>query len=340
MAHTITKITFIVGLPLALIGSHLYLSELADGAIKIPEATKSRWLEEITPTTSSDSREEELKALEKQLSDKAQSYRTQIDSERAQFRKELRSILDSGKAAAYSGIDPTIRYFTQFGNASSLVKDLAIDNAKAEATISSVVETNISNPINSMQKQIEEQLKNYTLRTQAIANRYTAEVQGTIRKYQNTGIDHKVLRKIETAHANAIKGLRETTKKNAIAATSTAINVAIEAACFKATKESAKTILKWAFKTATKRAGTTAAASGFAVVADGPVPIGDIIGVGIAIFGGIWTAYDISDAYTEIRNELPKSLKDGIDETIREAEQSAIDRLNSWNAQLPDKITF
>lgn len=56
-----------------------------------------------------------------------------------------------------------------------------------------------------------------------------------------------------------------------------------------------------------KRAGTTAAAGGTAAVVDGPLPIGDIIGVVIAIGGAAWTAYDISDAYSQIRRELPQS---------------------------------
>lgn len=336
----LSKSIFIIGLPLALLGSHFYFSGFSDGDIKTPEKTRARWVKEVVLDVSSASRKKEIKELEKQLSDKAQSYRTQIQSEGLQFRQKLRSILVFGRAVAYSGVNPTISYFTQLGNASALVKDLAFDEAKAEATISAVVDTNISKHIISTEKQIEELLNDYTLRTQAIANRYAAELQGTIRKYRNTGIDSNVLQKIEISHAAAMKGLEEMAKKNAVAVTGAAINLAFDVACFKATKESAKSILKWAFKAAAKRAGTTAAVSGTAAVVDGPCPFGDILGVVIAIGGAAWTACDIYDAYTQIRNELPKSLKDGIDETLCVAEESALKRFDAWNAQLPGKITL
>lgn len=337
----LSKSIFIIGLPLALLGSHIYFNRPFDGDIKISEETKARWAKAITPdATDSADTEKTLKFLRKQLSDCAQNYQTQIQSEISNFKQELHTILDSGKSDAYKGINPTISYFTQLGNASALVKDLAFDEAKAEAIISAVVDTNISKHIISTEKQIEELLNDYTLRTQAIANRYTAELQGTIRKYRNTGIDSNVLQKIEISHAAAMKGLKETAKKNAIAATGVAINLAFDVACFKATKESAKSILKWAFKAAAKRAGTTAAVGGTAAAVDGPFPFGDILGLGIAIGGAVWTACDIYDAYTQIRNELPKSLKDGIDETLCVAEESALKRFDAWNAQLPGKITL
>lgn len=332
-----SKSIFIIGLPLALLGSHIYFNRPFDGDIKISEETKVRWAKAITPdATDSADTEKTLKFLRKQLSDCAQNYQTQIQSEISNFKQELHTILDSGKSDAYKGINPTISYFTKARNAASLVKDLALNEKAAEATINSVVENHISTHLIKMQKQIEELLNGYTLRTQAIANRYTAEVQGVLHKYQHSGIDEKILQKIETIHTHNVENIRDA----ANSASNAFAGATIELAFFNTTKNSVKAILKWAFKTAVKRAGTTAAASGTAVVADGPLPICDIIGIVIAIGGAAWTAYDINEAYSQIRHELPQSLRSGIDETIRAAEESAFKRIDTWNTQLPKEITL
>lgn len=93
-----------------------------------------------------------------------------------------------------------------------------------------------------MQKQIEELLNGYTIRTQAIVNRYTAEVQGTLQKYQHSGIDEKILQKIGNMHARNIKNIKDSANSAGNALTGAAINAAFEIAFFNTTKESAKTI--------------------------------------------------------------------------------------------------
>lgn len=337
---TLAKAAFILTLPVALVGSHFYFSGISGGDVKISEETKARWTEEVTPDTSPAIKAKALKELKKQLSAKGRVYQTQIQNEASRFEQKLRSVLDAGKAAAHSGVAPTINHFTEFGNAASLVKDLALDEAAAEATISAVIEKHISGHLIKTQKQIEELLNVYTLRTQAIANRYTAEVQGVLRQYKNSGIDGKILQKIEESHVHGIKNVKEAASSAGNALAGAAVNVAFDAASFKATKKAVKAVLKCALKTAVKRAGATVAVSGTTAVADGPFPVGDIIGGIIAIGGAAWTAYDICDAYDQIRHELPKSLKDGIDETLRVAEESALKRFEAWNTQLPKEITL
>ena len=84
-----------------------------------------------------------------------------------------------------------------------------------------------------------------------------------------------------------------------------AAEVAIEAACIKTTVSAVRNLaLRFGGKAIAK-----GAASAVAPAADGPLPIGDIIAVG----GAIWTACDIYDLADVLPKEIEKSLKGTVD---------------------------
>lgn len=84
-----------------------------------------------------------------------------------------------------------------------------------------------------------------------------------------------------------------------------AAEVAIEAACIKTTVSAVRNLaLRFGGKAIAK-----GAASAVAPAADGPLPIGDIIAVG----GAIWTACDIYDLVDVLPKEIEKSLKGTVD---------------------------
>ena len=83
-----------------------------------------------------------------------------------------------------------------------------------------------------------------------------------------------------------------------------AISALIEATCIRAT---ISTVAKILGKTAARMTGSIAFGAG-AVVADGPIPIGDVVG-GVAVLGSTcWTAYDIWQATKVLPKELGKAL--------------------------------
>lgn len=317
-------------------GGIVFSGRPTNNGARIPEADFMRWVDEVTPPACHVDKEQFRKEIEARIANTAQNYTESLKRERGQFESELDSILAGAKSAANGGIAPAIGYFTQFGNAAALVKDFVVDKEAANATISFVIGSKITNHLVYAQKQIEELLSNYSIKTREIANRYTAEIQGVIQEYDVPGIDRKLLEEIERTHLSGMESYEKALMSvgNAAAAT------AGELIWASTTKEAVKTILKLGFRTAIKRAGTTAAAAGTAAVADGPIPIGDIIGAVLAIGGGIWTAYDISDAYTEIRQKLPESLKSNIEKALRDAEASARSRADAWDKKLPQVVTI
>lgn len=83
-----------------------------------------------------------------------------------------------------------------------------------------------------------------------------------------------------------------------------AISAIIEATCIRAT---ISTVAKILGKTAARMTGSIVFGAG-AVVADGPIPIGDVVG-GVAVLGSTcWTAYDIWQATKVLPKELGKAL--------------------------------
>ena len=99
--------------------------------------------------------------------------------------------------------------------------------------------------------------------------------------------------------------------------------LAVEAVCIKATLNScAKVLAHFAPKLASSwgMLGTCA-------VADGPLPIGDVVGAGLAIGCTAWCCNDIRKAYKALPGELSAALKTAISATIAQCRQEAASAL-------------
>lgn len=68
-----------------------------------------------------------------------------------------------------------------------------------------------------------------------------------------------------------------------------------------------------------------AAASGIAVAVDGPLPVGDILGAGFAI----WTAYDVATLSSGFRKKMIESYQEGLDEQLAELETTVFPSIQS-----------
>ena len=82
-----------------------------------------------------------------------------------------------------------------------------------------------------------------------------------------------------------------------------------------------------ALSSAVKRAGTSLTAGGTAVVIDGPLPIGDIIGALFTVGGLSWAACDIYGVTKTMPDEMRATIQQSISQTRMELEKSAIENL-------------
>lgn len=101
-------------------------------------------------------------------------------------------------------------------------------------------------------------------------------------------------------------------------ATAATVAVAVEAAFIKFTVESIKPVVKHLIE----REAASLGVGGGCAAADGPLPIGDIIGAVIAIGGTAWTAWDVGQAvnsYHALPGQIHSLLIQQIGELDREA---------------------
>lgn len=108
------------------------------------------------------------------------------------------------------------------------------------------------------------------------------------------------------------KSKRELTEGQIVAA----ISAIVEATCVRVT---VSTIAKFLGKAAARMAGSATIGAGSAM-ADGPLPIGDVIGGAVVLGSTCWTAYDIWQA-TEV---LPKELSNALSEAADDCEAKTV----------------
>lgn len=110
------------------------------------------------------------------------------------------------------------------------------------------------------------------------------------------------------------KELLESGRSNAKAAAFAAGGLALEAVFIRSTLASLNSVLgAIAVRLSASYGGGAACA-----VADGPLPVGDIIGLALAAGGTIWSISDLCEA----KKQLPRELSDVLYQSIRECRES------------------
>jgi hypothetical protein len=76
------------------------------------------------------------------------------------------------------------------------------------------------------------------------------------------------------------------------------------------------------------RLSQSAALAGACAFADGPLPIGDIIGVVIAVGGSVWTIYEIRQA-AQAMSQLQPTMDQALQASLQKLEEDAFQRINA-----------
>ena len=105
------------------------------------------------------------------------------------------------------------------------------------------------------------------------------------------------------------------------------VAAALETALIGTTIQSVRTLAAAAIA----RLTGTVAAAGTSAVADGPLPIGDIVGAIIAVGGTVWTIWDIRNAARAMAQLQPK-IQAQLRADLKRLEQSALARIDAMTA--------
>lgn len=308
-----------------------------DPAITLPE-----WKEIVTPTQSEIDNKARLNELKKRISQKSRQYEADLIREQENFRKEFSDLIKNASAKTKSGIHPTINAFVD--NGSSLVwamaKDKVFNTDEADPKIDAILARHITTSMGEANREAETLLSAYMHRTREIANRYTAELQGTLAQFPEIKVDLSMLNTVNQTQFSASQKIRNAGAKAGWATVGVGAEMIFAKQTFNTVKTVATSVLKRAMAIPVKRAAGSVAAGAGCAVADGPLPIGDIIGCIIGIGGAAWTAWDLYDAYDTIKNQLPRELDESITKFFNELQTSVEKRADEWSKNLPAPATL
>lgn len=134
----------------------------------------------------------------------------------------------------------------------------------------------------------------------------------------------------------AIDGFVASIKDHATETVYAAIGTAIEAAMIKTSYDAIKKIVlrvaARALASSAAKIGASATTGAACVVADGPLPIGDIIGAVVTVAGLSWTAYDIYNVTKSMPDEMQSEIESEIVKVKSALTNTALENLKNDHA--------
>ena len=156
---------------------------------------------------------------------------------------------------------------------------------------------------------------------------FAADLAVKSKSFESTLTSFSEENAISLAVDTFVRDIQDHAYKAAGASASLVLEAAMIKTSYAAIKNVVVRLASVALSSAVKRAGTSLAASGTAVVVDGPLPFGDIIGAILTVGGLSWAAYDIYDVTKTMPDEMRTTIQQSISQTRMELEKSAIENL-------------
>lgn len=314
----------------------------------------TKYIEEhtVTPDEPSSKEVEDLQAkrkkeLEKQrLKLELEKLCADIDARHAKFRGDVASIVEKYRKmlplslaeAHFKEAEEGAHFLASreglcgFKASASLAYKMAYDKVKrtkrAEEAINPIVQARIVNPIKMAIQVYSDWTVEFRKELQMEEQAFSLDLALRSQKFND---DISVFKaadasKVSDSMGKLISDIREHAKTSAWTAVEVASDVALIKSSYGAIKVLVVKIATAALSSVAAKMGTTATSATVSVVADGPLPIGDIIGGVITIGGLTWTAVDIY----KVTKTMPEELERGILNAIRES-RASLERTGAEN---------
>lgn len=234
------------------------------------------------------------------------------------FLYEVDRIGGARFGAVRSGIPGVVGQFGTFGRCKDLFKTIVVDKLKGgNETGNSIrrdLEADFYRGLYTARDSVHECLQGFLRSADVAKDAFRISLEEELGEVELPGDD--AYKAILAECENRIEQKKSNLKTAQIDA---AISVAFEAVCIRQTVATVARILG---KAAARQAGTMAAGAG-AVVVDGPLPVGDIIG-GVAVLGcTAWSAWDVYQA-TKV---LPRELRATLESAVADCRRQTIDEV-------------
>ena len=231
-------------------------------------------------------------------------YTAAIDRHYAEFVSEVESVAAARFGNVRNGIPHVVNRFGTFSRCKdllvTLVKDKMDNGCRTANSLKHDLESNFYRGLYDARDKVNACLVSFLKNVEAERQAFRHELEVELDSVELPG--DEAFRNILTDGGERIEKCKRELAEGQIVA---AISTIIEATCIRVT---VSTIAKILGKAVARMAGSVAVGAGSAV-ADGPLPIGDVIGFGVVLGSTGWTVYDIWQATKVLPKELGKALR-------------------------------
>ncbi len=239
-----------------------------------------------------------------------------------QFRQRLPQLGDRHFQEAEANIPKVVKHFSSVTFCGKLCGAMAMDKIRHTDTamemISPIIVSQMIVPCEEGSKEIQNALNEFLLQLQENATEYRAGIlemlDGTEFSLKDFSARKEFLKQNDTLAVQIMKF--------AFDKTFSMVGAGMEALFLRSTYVAVTRLVAGIVA----KLSTTAAVSGTAVVADGPLPIGDVIAGGVAIGGLAWTGYDVYQVTKVMPKEMKGYLRGMISDYRRSLHQEALQR--------------
>lgn len=268
---------------------------------------------------------EKIRELEEKFRQKVLQEETKYQQKNNElfndFESKLQEIVNRNFGAAENAIPLVVKDFSGFGACNKLCYKMAKDKIKGTTDAQDAIEASLNKVLEHCSAgtaEVDNLLKNYDILLAENTNQFRASIAEELKNPEYINLDTSAIKKL----AQNINSIHTTVYRNVTCTVAAEIGAGLELLFIRTTCQTLSAILA---KTVAKLAGSATAGVIFAA-ADGPLPIGDVIGGGIAVVGLGWTAWDIYQAMTVIPEKLDQQLRDSVAQYRSEINKSAKDQ--------------
>lgn len=303
-----------------------------------------------------DLRNRRKKELEEQrLKLETEKLRADIDARHAKFRGDVAAIVEkyrkmlplSSAEAHFKAAEEGAQFIASreglcgFKASASLAYKMAYDKVKntkrAEEAISPIVQSRIVNPIEKAINVYSDWTVEFRKELQMEEQAFSLDLALRSQKFNE---DISVFKAIDASKVSGsidklISDIREHARDSSFAVIGTAVEVAFIKSSYMAIKAIVIKVATVALSSVATKMGTTVTSATVSAVADGPLPIGDLIGGVITIAGLTWTAYDIYKVTKTMPDEMERKVMEAV-----AASKKALMRTGDENLETAKKASL
>lgn len=271
--------------------------------------------------------EQEMKKLRADVEVRHAKFRGDVDAIVEKYRKMLPlSVAEAHFKTAKEGADfiASREGLCGFKVCAVLAYKMAYDKVKktnrTEEAIAPVVASHIEKPIEMAVKAYSDWAARFQYELQMEEQAFSLDLALKSQKFK---ADISALKAVDVTKINEsigrlVSDIQEHAKESVFTGVGTIVETMMIASSYAAIKQMAIEIATVVLSSVSTKLGTTAVAATGSAVADGPLPIGDIVGGAIAIGGLTWTAYDIY----KVTKTMPDEMKGGMMKVINESREA------------------